>query len=110
MPEERLQRALARAGLGSRRASEDLIREGRVTVNGRVAVLGDRVDASRDVVAVDGHRVSIDPGLRYLAFHKPSPERRVVYTDLTLSLAPTFLTLCHMLMTALSSQVSRKPE
>lgn len=72
MPEERLQRALARAGLGSRRACEDLIREGRVTVNGRVAVLGNRVDSSRDVVAMDGHRVSIDPGLRYLAFHKPS--------------------------------------
>jgi len=72
MPEERLQRALARAGVGSRRACEDVIREGRVTVNSRVAVLGDRVDASRDVVAVDGHRVSVDPGLRYLAFHKPS--------------------------------------
>jgi len=72
MPEERLQRALARAGLGSRRACEDLIREGRVTVNGRVAVLGNRVDSSRDVVAMDGHRVSVDPGLRYLAFHKPS--------------------------------------
>lgn len=72
MPEERLQRALARAGLGSRRACEDLIREGRVTVNGRAAVLGNRVDSSRDVVAMDGHRVSVDPGLRYLAFHKPS--------------------------------------
>lgn len=72
MPEERLQRALARAGLGSRRACEILIREGRVTVNGRAAVLGDRVDASRDVVAVGGHRVSVDPALRYLALHKPA--------------------------------------
>jgi 23S rRNA pseudouridine2605 synthase len=72
MPEERLQRALARAGFGSRRASEDLIREGRVSVNGRVAVLGDRVDPSRDVVEVNGRRASVDPGLRYLALHKPA--------------------------------------
>jgi pseudouridine synthase len=72
MPEERLQRALARAGFGSRRASEDLIREGRVSVNGRVAILGARVDPSSDVVEVDGRRASVDPDLRYLAFHKPA--------------------------------------
>jgi 23S rRNA pseudouridine2605 synthase len=72
MSEERLQRTLARAGFGSRRASEDLIREGRVSVNGRVALLGDRVDPSRDVVEVDGRQASIDPGLRYLALHKPA--------------------------------------
>jgi 23S rRNA pseudouridine2605 synthase len=71
MPVERLQRALARAGFGSRRASEELISAGRVTVNGRTATLGDRVDAERDEVRVDGRRISVDPGLRYLAFHKP---------------------------------------
>jgi len=72
MAEERLQRALARAGLGSRRACEDLIASGRVKVNGRVATLGDRVDPARDVVVVRGHRVSTDPELRYFAFHKPA--------------------------------------
>lgn len=72
MPEERLQRTLARAGFGSRRTSEELIREGRVSVNGRVALLGDRVDPSRDVVEVDGRRASVDPGLRYVALHKPT--------------------------------------
>jgi 23S rRNA pseudouridine2605 synthase len=71
MPVERLQRALARAGYGSRRASEELIAGGRVTVNGRTARLGDRVDAERDEVRVDGRRISVDPRLRYLAFHKP---------------------------------------
>jgi 23S rRNA pseudouridine2605 synthase len=72
MAEERLQRALARAGIASRRASEDLIRSGRVTVNGRVATIGDRIDPSADVVAVDGGRVALDPALRYYAFHKPA--------------------------------------
>jgi 23S rRNA pseudouridine2605 synthase len=68
---ERLQKALARAGLGSRRACEDLIRAGRVTVNRRQATLGDRVDPARDRVEVDGVRVPLDPGLRYYALHKP---------------------------------------
>jgi 23S rRNA pseudouridine2605 synthase len=72
MAEERLQRALARSGLGSRRACEDLIREGRVTVNGLPAALGDRVDPAVDRVAVDGHLVSTDPNLRYFALHKPA--------------------------------------
>ncbi len=72
MTVERLQRALARAGLGSRRACEELIAAGLVRVNGRVATLGDRVDPASDVVEVRGHRLSVDPGLRYLAFHKPA--------------------------------------
>jgi 23S rRNA pseudouridine2605 synthase len=71
MAVERLQRALARAGLGSRRSNEELIAAGRVEVNGRVAELGDRVDPERDEVRVDGRRISVDPALRYLAFHKP---------------------------------------
>lgn len=71
MPEERLQRALARAGHGSRRSSEELIAAGRVTVNGRVATLGDKVDTSRDTVSVDGATLNLDPSMRYYAFHKP---------------------------------------
>jgi 23S rRNA pseudouridine2605 synthase len=72
MAVERLQRALARAGVGSRRAAEDLIRAGRVTVNGRIATLGDKVEPARDRVALDGVGLSLDPGLRYFAFHKPA--------------------------------------
>jgi pseudouridine synthase len=71
VPVERVQRALARAGFGSRRACEQLIAAGRVQVNGREATLGDRVDPARDEVRVDDRRVSVDPGLRYLALHKP---------------------------------------
>ena len=69
---ERLQKMLARAGLGSRRACEALIEGGRVTVNGRVATLGDRADPARDVVEVDGGRVPLDPEARYYALHKPA--------------------------------------
>jgi 23S rRNA pseudouridine2605 synthase len=72
MPEERLQRALARAGLGSRRACEELIVAGRVKVDGRLATLGDRVDPERSVVELDGHPVNVDPNVRYLALHKPA--------------------------------------
>jgi len=71
VPEERLQRALARAGYGSRRASEELIQQGRVTVDGSVATLGDRVDPTAAKVEVDGVEVNLDPNVRYLAFHKP---------------------------------------
>jgi 23S rRNA pseudouridine2605 synthase len=70
--EERLQRALARAGFGSRRACEELIREGRVQIGGRTATLGDRVDPARDRISVDGSRVNVDPSVRYLALHKPA--------------------------------------
>ena len=69
---ERLQRGLARAGLGSRRGVEDLIREGRVRIGGRTARLGDRVDPSSDRVTVDGVPVPLDPDLRYLAVNKPA--------------------------------------
>jgi 23S rRNA pseudouridine2605 synthase len=68
---ERLQRALARAGFGSRRACEELIREGRVQVDGRVATLGDRADPTRSRITVDGVPVAADPSLRYFALNKP---------------------------------------
>jgi 23S rRNA pseudouridine2605 synthase len=71
MPPERLQRALARAGYGSRRGSEELIAAGRVTVNGRVATLGDKVDTAEDVVEVDGVTLNLDPSVRYYALNKP---------------------------------------
>ena len=65
---ERLQKVLAAAGYGSRRVCEELIADGRVTVNGEVAVLGRRVDAEHDLIEVDGHPVADPPGLvHYLA-------------------------------------------
>ena len=68
---ERLQKILAQRGFGSRRVCEDLISDGRVTVNGEVAVLGRRVDVEHDVVAVDGVGVGVRPDLVYYLLHKP---------------------------------------
>jgi len=67
----RLQKVLASAGLGSRRACEELIAAGRVSVNGVMAALGARVDPARDVVRVDGDRLPTAAGLVHLALHKP---------------------------------------
>lgn len=69
--EPRLQKVLAAAGLGSRRACEELIAAGRVTVDGRVATLGDRADPTSSVIHVDGARVVTDASLVYLAMNKP---------------------------------------
>jgi 23S rRNA pseudouridine2605 synthase len=72
VPVERLQRLLARAGYGSRRSCEELIIQGRVTLNGTVATLGDRADPVEDEVRVDGLEVNLDPNVKYYAFHKPA--------------------------------------
>src|SRR5437868_223702 len=69
---ERLQKALARAGYGSRRSAEELIRAGRVRIGKRVAVLGDRVDPRKDQVFVDEAPVGAHPDLRHFALNKPA--------------------------------------
>ena len=69
---DRLQKVLARAGYGSRRVCEDLIAEQRVTVNGQVATLGDRVDPSTARVEVDGVLAPIAQDLVHYLFNKPS--------------------------------------
>ena len=69
----RLQKLLAGAGFGSRRACEKLIEEGRVEVDGQVVIeLGVRVDPATQVVHVDGDRVVVDTDKVYLAFNKPA--------------------------------------
>lgn len=69
---ERVQKILARAGIGSRRAAEDLIAAGRVSLNGTTASLGDRAVLGRDVIQVDGIEVSSEPELAYFALNKPA--------------------------------------
>ncbi|HUF40197.1 MAG TPA: pseudouridine synthase [Anaerolineales bacterium] len=87
---ERLQKILARAGIASRRASEALIREGRVTVNGVTAEIGMQADPDKDHILVDGRRVTNPEPLRYVALNKPrnvistvsSPDPRPTVRDL----------------------------
>ena len=66
----RVQRALARAGIASRRAAETLIEDGVVRVDGEVATLGSKVDPDSQVITVRGKRVTQKPK-RWIAFHKP---------------------------------------
>ena len=84
----RIQRALARAGVASRRHSEALIAAGRVTVNGRPAQIGQSVDPDQDDIRVDGAAVAAPLATVWFALHKPSgvmttradpQERRTVF-------------------------------
>lgn len=72
MPRMRLQRALARAGVASRRKAEDLISGGKVTVNGRTATIGDSVDLSTDLVEVEGRPVREQTVRHWLVLNKPA--------------------------------------
>ena len=88
--EERLQKILAHAGYGSRRACEELIAAGRVRVNGQVATLGMKADPGRDSIELDGKPVTRGKKLVYIALNKPrgvlsaasSPEGRKTVRDL----------------------------
>ena len=87
---ERLQKVLAAVGFGSRRACEELIAEGRVTVDGDVATLGRRVDPETARIEVDGVPVSVRPGLVHYLLNKPAgvvttasdPQGRTTVVDL----------------------------
>jgi 23S rRNA pseudouridine2605 synthase len=69
---ERIQKVLARAGVGSRRAVEEMVAARRIRVNGRAARVGQRIDQTKDKVEVDGLFVPLDPALVYYLLNKPS--------------------------------------
>jgi 23S rRNA pseudouridine2605 synthase len=71
MPTDRLQKIIARAGITSRRRAEELIADGRVTVNGTLAALGESADPDRDRIEVDGRPISSAAPSVHLAVHKP---------------------------------------
>ncbi len=68
---ERLQKLMARSGLGSRRACEEIIAAGRVTVNGQMAALGSKADSRSDRILVDGQPLQLPESLVYIAIYKP---------------------------------------
>jgi 23S rRNA pseudouridine2605 synthase len=90
MPEERLQKIIARSGLCSRRDAEEMIAAGRVTVNGHVAKLGTKADPAVDHIKVDSRRIKAPAAHRYVLIYKPrgvmttceDPEERVTVLDL----------------------------
>lgn len=93
----RLQKFLARAGIASRRGSEDLMTAGRVSVNGQVVTeLGSRVDPAVDTVAVDGVVVTLDGSSVYAVLNKPAgyvttmqdPQGRPTVAELIAELGP----------------------
>src|SRR5881396_2724786 len=88
---ERLQKILSQAGVASRRASEQLMLDGRVSVNGAtVRELGTKADAAHDDIRVDGRRVKVAAQHRYLLLNKPrgyvttrsDPQKRPTVIDL----------------------------
>jgi len=88
---ERLQKLLSMAGIASRRASEELILQGRVEVNGEIVrTLGTKADPAHDTIKVDGRRLRFDARPRYILLNKPKgvvttrndPERRRTVIDL----------------------------
>src|SRR5882672_6107758 len=88
---ERLQKILSQAGIASRRASEQLMIDGRVTVNGKTVLeLGTKADASHDDIRVDGRRIKIPDRHLYLLVNKPrgyvttrsDPQKRPTVIDL----------------------------
>jgi 23S rRNA pseudouridine2605 synthase len=78
----RLQKAMAWAGVGSRRASERLIRQGRVRVNGEVVTeMGIQVDPATDQITVDGQAIEIAPQRQYIKLYKPAGYLSVLHDE-----------------------------
>jgi len=95
VPEERIQKILAAAGVASRRAAEELVAAGRVRVDGRPATIGQKVDPDVAAIEVDGQPVGVGAARAYVALHKPAGvtsttrDRHAVAT--VLELIPTAL-------------------
>ncbi len=100
-PLERLQKILAERGIASRRKAEDLIRDGHVTLNGRIARIGDKADPRRDAIKVNGRRLAAPSERIYLLLNKPKnvvatlddPEGRTTVFDLIHMPAPRLFTI-----------------
>ena len=96
MTQDRLQKILSRAGVASRRAAEEMLAAGRISVNGAVVTApGTKADPRKDEIRVDGRLISLDTDKIYLALYKPSgyvttlndPQGRPIVTDLLAGVA-----------------------
>jgi pseudouridine synthase len=89
MPQERVQKVLAKVGIASRRKAEELIQEGAVTINGKIAKLGDKAELGKDAIKVNGKLLQRAETPVYFAFYKPKgvismltdPENRPTLAD-----------------------------
>jgi len=79
--EERLQKIMSHSGMGSRRSCEAMIEAGRVTVNGQLAILGQKADPARDRILVDGQLLKSPEALVYIALYKPRGVLATLETD-----------------------------
>lgn len=90
MSEQRLQKVLAKADFGSRRKAEELIVQQRVSVNGKVANIGQKVETDSDLVEVDGVVIIVNPSLVYYLLNKP---KGVICTSSDTHQRPTVIDL-----------------
>ena len=81
MAQERIQKVLAEQGLCSRRAAEQIIREGRVKVNGHPVTLGDKMDPHQDILSVDGQRIYIQRKREFYYYMLNKPRGFVTTTS-----------------------------
>lgn len=97
---ERLQKVIAAAGITSRRHAEELITRGRVSVNGVVVTkLGEKADAQKDIIRVDGKIISTEKVKYYIVLNKPAgfvttlhdPQNRPTVVDLLGSVPERFI-------------------
>ena len=96
MGEERIQKIIARSGLCSRRDADQMIADGRVTVDGRVAIPGEKADSRTARIKIDGRAVKAPESLRYFLLYKPravmttcdDPEERKTVLDFVRPVIP----------------------
>ena len=77
----RIQKLIAERGVASRRAAEQMVADGRVTVNGEPAGIGQAVDAENDIIAIDGKSIPQAPELIYIMLHKPRNVMTTLHDD-----------------------------
>lgn len=100
----RIQKVLSEQGIASRRKVEEWITQGKIKVNGRPAVLGQKINPNRDVVAIDGERVYFQKSNQkyYIMLHKPRGYVTTMSDELAESVSPSWWRMCRSASTRLA--------